>query len=322
MIPEYEPIDTIENHVPPVSERGFKSAAIDFLAGSLGGVAGVVSGHPFDTIKVRLQSQLPGGHTGGDKGGKRYRGTLHALKVILKEEKVRGLYKGMTSPLFGVAVINSLLFGVYGWFIHTLSRGSPDPTISNIFWAGCGSGFVNSFFSCPMELVKIRLQNQKDGKKMYKGPLDCCRCIWRTEGPRGFFRGFGATVWRETPSYGVYFASYEVFAHLLTPPGAAMDVPSPGLLMAGGLAGIVGWLSTYPIDVAKTRIQSQTSGRSSTLFQTIRTIYQREGIKVLFAGLGATALRAFPTNAATFYVVTAVKNGLDPKEKARVRKEG
>jgi solute carrier family 25 carnitine/acylcarnitine transporter 20/29 len=101
---------------------------------------------------------------------------------------------------------------------------------------------------------------------------------------------------------------------MLTPPGAKLDVPSAGLLMAGGLAGVVGWLSTYPIDVVKTRLQSETSGPIKGLLRSVREIYRREGGRVLFAGLGATAVRAFPTNAATFYVVTAVKNLLECKK--------
>ena len=44
------------------------------------------------------------------------------------------------------------------------------------------------------------------------------------------------------------------------------------------------------------------------MIKTLASIYRHEGYKTLFAGLGATAIRAFPTNAATFYVVVAVKS--------------
>ncbi|KAJ3330043.1 hypothetical protein HDU76_006539 [Blyttiomyces sp. JEL0837] len=386
---------------------------IDFVAGTIGGAAGVVVGHPLDTIKVRLQTQAM------QAGPKRYTGTVNCLLTIVREEKFSGLYKGMASPLIGVAVINSLLFGVYGWFLHHINGDRPTPTVSAIFWAGCASGLINAFVSCPMELVKIRLQNQHDpatatststvssksrssplsssasslhsatkhaipltasshlhplspatasaaaaaavatatvstassttttssssaraaafarstssmsmsttsatssSLTTYHGPVDCCVKIYKQGGIRGFYRGLHATVWRETPSYGAYFASYEIFSHMFTAPGQPLDAPSPGLLMAGGLAGIVGWLSTYPIDVVKTRIQSDLTGKPMGLFNTLMHVYRTEGSKALFSGLGATAIRAFPTNAATFYAVTWVKSALDPKPR-RMRPE-
>ncbi|KAI8620904.1 mitochondrial carrier domain-containing protein [Chytriomyces sp. MP71] len=313
---EEPPVAEIIHEQEVILHHESKYFYVDFIAGTIGGAAGVIVGHPLDTVKVRLQSQAMSG------SAKRYTGTFNCIATILREEKLRGLYKGMASPIVGVAAINSLLFGVHGWFMHHIS-GNRTPTVSNIFWAGCGSGFVNAFLACPMELVKIRLQNQSNGASnsltSYAGPIDCCKKLYKQGGMRAFFKGMHVTVWRETPSYGAYFASYEIFSHLFTPPGQALDVPSPGLLLAGGLTEIVGWLSTYPFDVIKTRIQSDLSGKSMGLWDTARTIYRSEGIRPFFSGLGATAVRAFPTNAATFYAVCWVRNLLEPKSKHRTR---
>ncbi|TPX78595.1 hypothetical protein CcCBS67573_g00105 [Chytriomyces confervae] len=297
---------------------GEKYFWIDFVAGTFGGAAGVIVGHPLDTVKVRLQAQAMSAAS-----QRKYSGTLNCVATILREEKLKGLYKGMASPVVGVAAINSLLFGVHGWFMHHIA-GDNTPTVSNIFWAGCGSGLVNAFLACPMELVKIRLQNQTSsngGSSMtsYSGPIDCCRKIYKTGGIRAFYKGLHVTIWRETPSYGAYFASYEIFTHLFTPPGQSLDVPSPGLLLAGGLAGIVGWLSTYPFDVIKTHIQSDLSGKNQSMLQAAGSIYRKEGIRPFFSGLGATAIRAFPTNAATFYAVCWMRNLLDPKPVSQQR---
>lgn len=80
--------------------------ALEFVAGCVGGAAGVVVGHPFDTIKVRLQTQ--------NAANPRYRGTWHCFTQTLKGESVRGLYKGMSSPLAGVSLVNAVVFGVHG----------------------------------------------------------------------------------------------------------------------------------------------------------------------------------------------------------------
>jgi solute carrier family 25 carnitine/acylcarnitine transporter 20/29 len=87
--------------------------------------------------------------------------------------QVSGLYKGISSPLAGVAVVNAIVFGVYGNFQRHLPR--PD-ALSSHFMAGAAAGFVQSFVCCPMELVKSRLQVQQNSVASgcgYSGAKDC-----------------------------------------------------------------------------------------------------------------------------------------------------
>jgi len=72
------------------SKVGFDSTSVDFIAGTIGGIAGLIVGHPFDTVKVRFQT--PGIRA-------KYRSTFDALGTIIREERFIGLYKGITSPL-------------------------------------------------------------------------------------------------------------------------------------------------------------------------------------------------------------------------------
>jgi hypothetical protein len=73
----------------------------------------------------------------------------------------------------GVAVVNAVVFGVYGNF----QRYSPQPdALSSHFLAGAAAGFVQSFVCCPMELVKTRLQVQQHSAAPgggYGGPMNC-----------------------------------------------------------------------------------------------------------------------------------------------------
>lgn len=142
----------------------------------------------------------------------------------------------MASPLVGVVAVNAFLFGVYGYLLDVQQRvfqtassdanlsstagevggnGSADgnggqPKLWHIFWAGAGSGLANSLISCPIELAKIQLQNQSAWTgRQFRGPWECFQRIRREHGIRGCFRGMVATVWRETPSYGVYFVVFE-----------------------------------------------------------------------------------------------------------------
>jgi len=282
-------------------ENSSVAFAIDLTSGIFGGCAGVIVGHPFDTLKVRLQTQT------------QHRGMLTVFGNIIRNEGYRGLYKGLLSPMAGVAAVNSLLFAVYGSAIRLTASDPEKPSVGDVFIAGSISGLFNGFFSCPMELIKIRLQNQTDTKsRLYNGPIDCIKKIVKAKGFKGFFKGLPTTIARETPSYGAYFASYDLFCKLL--PNSDPNQPSLGLLVAGGIAGIVGWLTTYPLDFVKTRLQSiqeDQKPRYKTMMNAIRIISREEGYRVFFSGLTATAIRAFPTNAATFYVVVSVRNFLE-----------
>ncbi|KAF8948725.1 hypothetical protein BGZ47_003052 [Haplosporangium gracile] len=282
------------------------------------GIAGLCVGHPWDTVKVRLQSK---------ELAAKYSGTWNCFSTILKQEKVKGLYKGMASPMVGVALVNALLFGVYGFFMDIqMKNPGDDPTLMQIYLAGTGSGIVNS---CPMELSKIRLQNQDQaagmaksggsglGSTFYKGPMDCFKQTYRQGGIRACYRGLWSTILRET-SYGPYFLSYEIFCRVLTPEGQrTQDLSSGRLVVAGGFAGIAGWLSTYPTDVIKTRIQAQhdslpKSQQFKGMWDCTKHMYREEGFRVFFRGVNATVIRAFPCNAATFLVYSLAMRALMP----------
>lgn len=63
------------------------------VAGGVGGVCAVVVGHPFDLVKVRMQT--------AEKGV--YSGAMDVVrKTIAKEGLARGLYAGVSAPLVGV----------------------------------------------------------------------------------------------------------------------------------------------------------------------------------------------------------------------------
>lgn len=126
----------------------------------------------------------------------------------------------MSSPLVGVVAVNAFLFGVYGYLLDCLQKwtGSPyngsqqqqQPSLTHVFLAGAGSGIANSLISCPLELAKIQVQNQSAWKgRQFRGPWDCFKYIFKEHGLSGCFRGMTATVLRETPSYGVYFLTFE-----------------------------------------------------------------------------------------------------------------
>ena len=105
----------------------------------------------------------------------------------------------------------------------------------------------------------------------FEGPLDCIRRTLQHSGIPGLYRGFASTVYREVPAYGGQFFAYEALKRLMTPPGEkGNDLHPVKLLLAGGVAGTVGWCLSYPMDFVKVGGQSQNSTHSpATIVQSV-----------------------------------------------------
>lgn len=201
----------------------------------------------------------------------------------------------MSSPVAGVAVVNAIIFGVYG---ETQRRTTDPASLSSHFIAGSLAGIAQSPICSPIELAKTRMQLQTSAPQ-FSGPVECLRHTYKHEGYRGVFKGLGVTFLREAPSFGVYFLTYEA----LTKASDNTPVSTPCMLLAGGLAGTASWVVSYPLDVIKSRIQAggnRYAGMIDCLKQSVKT----EGYSCLYKGLSSTIIRAFPTNAVTFTVVT------------------
>ncbi|CAD6197940.1 unnamed protein product, partial [Caenorhabditis auriculariae] len=199
-------------------ERG-----VHFSAGVVSGAAGVLAGHPLDTVKVRLQTQQPGQAL--------YRGTFHCLRKILHQEGFRGLYKGLSSPLASLSAINAIVFGVHG----STSREFANPnSLKAHFCAGAAAGLAQSIIATPTERIKLLLQIQNDSAHTkFRGPVHAIRELARTQGISTFSRGFLATVARDGPAFGIYFASYEWMARSMSVDGRMESLTSAQLLLAG-----------------------------------------------------------------------------------------
>lgn len=125
----------------------------DLTAGTVGGAAQLICGHPFDTIKVKLQSQPvpPPGQP------PKFAGAMDAVRKTIAAEGPRGLYKGMGAPLATVAAFNAVLFTVRGQ-MEALLRSEPGAILSvnQQIICGAGAGVAVSILACPTELIKCR----------------------------------------------------------------------------------------------------------------------------------------------------------------------
>ncbi|KAG2261832.1 hypothetical protein Bca52824_068911 [Brassica carinata] len=296
-------------------------AAKDLASGTVGGAAQIIVGHPFDTIKVKLQSQ-PAPTLGQPP---RYTGAIDAVKQTVAAEGPKGLYKGMGAPLATVAALNAVLFTVRGQ-MEGLLRSEPGVplTISQQFVCGAGAGFAVSFLACPTELVKCRLQAQGAlacasttssvvAAVKYGGPMDVARHVLRSEGgARGLFKGLFPTFAREIPGNATMFATYEAFKRFLADGSDTSSLGQGSLIMAGGVAGASFWAIVYPADVVKSVLQvdDYKNPKYRGSMDAFRKILKAEGVKGLYKGFGPAMGRSVFANAACFLAYEMTRSSL------------
>ncbi|KAG6527902.1 mitochondrial arginine transporter BAC2-like [Zingiber officinale] len=286
----------------------------EFVAGGIGGMAGVISGYPLDTLRIRLQQPPTPASSNASTLARRPPSAIGLLRSIVAREGPAALYRGMAAPLASVSFQNAMVFQVYAVLSRAFDckKTNEPPSYRNVALSGVGTGGLQTLILSPVELVKIRLQLQMVGNRGYRsrrlGPIEMAREIIRKEGVKGIYRGLMITILRDAPAHGVYFWSYEYAREKLHPGCRKNGQESLGtMLVAGGLAGVASWIVCYPLDVVKSRLQAQSmpeAGQPPPKYNGIvdcfRKSVREEGVAVLFRGLGTAVTRAFLVNGAIF----------------------
>lgn len=285
----------------PTAQNALVGQIKSFAAGGFGGVCAVAVGHPFDLVKVRLQTAAAG----------QYTGALDVVKRTVAQDGLRGLYRGVAAPLVGVTPMFAISFWGYDVGKQIVSAvSSPagpngELSIAQISAAGFFSAIPTTAVAAPFERVKVILQLQGQQKpvapgaeppKQFKGAFDVVSHLYKEGGLRSVFKGSVATLARDGPGSALYFATYEYLKVLLTPEGESMSLGA--ISFAGGMAGVAMWVPVFPIDTIKSRLQSSTTSQS--IGQVTSAIYKSGGLKAFFPGIGPALARSFPANAATF----------------------
>ncbi|KAG8495848.1 hypothetical protein CXB51_007705 [Gossypium anomalum] len=275
--------------------------AKDLTSGTVGGAAQLIVGHPFDTIKVKLQSQpvpLPGQPP-------KYAGAVDAVKQTLAAEGPRGLYKGMGAPLATVAAFNALLFTVRGQ-MESFLRSEPGVplTVNQQVIAGAGAG-VASALAVDASSAGVAVK--------YGGPMDVAKQVLRSEGgARGLFKGLVPTLAREVPGNAAMFGVYEALKQYMAGGTDTSKLGRGSLIVAGGLAGASFWSSVYPTDVVKSVLQvdDYKNPKYKGSMHAFRSILASEGVKGLYKGFGPAMARSIPANAACFLAYEVTRSSL------------
>ncbi|KAF9162379.1 hypothetical protein DFQ26_003591 [Actinomortierella ambigua] len=189
--------------------------------------------------------------------------------------------------------------------------------------AGAGAGLVTSIVTCPLDVVKTRLQNQgvaTGAQKSYKGTAGTLTRIWSEEGIRGLYRGLGPTIFGYLPTWAIYFTAYDYFKDLVATQTGHPESNLFVYIVAAMSAGATSTTITNPLWVIKTRFMTQndhTPYRYKNTLDAFVTIYRVEGVRGFYKGLGSS-LMGITHVALQFPLYEKLRIWLKPKDSDHV----
>ncbi|KAL5287616.1 SLC25A32 family protein [Megaselia abdita] len=172
--------------------------AMHMIAAAEAGVLTLVMTNPIWVVKTRLCLQYDASTT--EKSGQ-YRGMIHALGDIYKQEGIRGLYRGFIPGMLGVSH-GALQFMTYEEMKNRYNeyRHLPIDTklaTSEYLAFAAVSKLIAAAATYPYQVIRARLQDQNHS---YKGTWDCIKVTWRYERMPGFYKGLAPYLVHVTPN--------------------------------------------------------------------------------------------------------------------------
>ncbi|PWA55774.1 phosphate carrier protein [Artemisia annua] len=187
----------------------------------------------------------------------KYKGIVSGFGVLLKEQGVKGFFRGWVPTLLGYSAQGACKFGFYEFFKKTYSDiAGPEYATKYktlIFLAGSASAeFIADIALCPFEAVKVRVQTTPG---YAKGLSDGLPKFIKADGVCGLYKGLAPLWGRQIPYTMMKFASFETIVENLYK--YAIPVPKDqcskqlqlGVSFAGGyVAGVLCAIVSHPAD--------------------------------------------------------------------------
>lgn len=260
----------------------WKEGVITLGTGFLYGGTSVLVGHPFDTIKTKMQVQ---------KGFEK-RSMIRSFTKTVKELGLRGLYRGWIPPLWGSVIFRSTQFAVfealYTYMDTSVARYEVPMSGGvqvRVIIGGIGAGTIRTLIETPLEYAKVRRQIQK---------------TWRL---RDVYRGFGVT-WSRT--VGLWTTYIVLFDSLRRHFPNLYSSPILGPFLVQGVTTTLAWWVVWPLEFMKSQAQG-TERKMSTLKRMLLIMRERGGFFALYRGIVPGTMRSFVANGTSMVVMAAAQ---------------
>ncbi|GAB0135578.1 hypothetical protein EsDP_00003911 [Epichloe bromicola] len=271
-----------------------------FIAGGIAACGAVTATHPFETVKIRMQ--LQGELQSKGHQPHHYRGPLHGVRVIVKNEGVRGIYRGLGTAYIYQILLNGCRLGFYDPMRKGLAtlflKNEKAQNLGINMFCGALSGILGAAAGSPFFLVKTRLQSYSPflpvgTQHRYRNAVDGLSQIYRAEGVGGLYRGIGAAMIRtgfgssvQLPTY--FFAKRRLVRHAGMEEGPALHLSS------SAVSGFVVCCFMHPPDTIMSRLYNQNGNLYKGVFDCLGKTIRTEGFFAIYKGFLPHLARILP----------------------------
>jgi len=288
-----------------MSEASLVVSVKEWLAGGIAMATVSAMLNPTDVVKVRMQTCGELGH-----GVREYSGFRQTTIKILQEEGLWGIYKpGLATTCIREMTYGGLSFALYPVFKRVFGLESDTAGMGRKLCSGFVSGMISSGLTTPVDVVKIRLQQNsgrvvngvfvsgmfKGEKPMFTGFFNCLSTLYFNYGFMGLYKGCYPVMIRSACLKAAQLSSYDQTKAFLRSLGY-----TEGPVMhfgAGIVAGFACATAAAPADIIKTRIQCDPDRKLyKGPTEAFMKLIQAEGPMVLFRGWWPSFLRLGPHN--------------------------
>lgn len=270
---------------------------VNGMAGLANATVVTIVGHPVDTTKVYMQSY-------------NYRSSFHCILDIYKRNGIGGFYRGALMPFVSHTVkrpiqytileeakkyIDEHYHGIYDK-INTKDQKLSFQKYGTNWLIGFVQAPIGSILGTPIQVLKIRTQTN---------PENLChnfKSIIKNDGFKGFYRGFLATIAKDSLFGGFFIGNYYTMRDLY---GSENRVQN---FINGGVSHLFNWFLLIPIDHIKTNIQNK-KGKTS-IKTVIRNGMQKHGIRGFWRGVIPACIRTVPVSGFAMMAYEEVRNQL------------
>lgn len=215
------------------------------IAGSFAGLAEHVAIFPLDTLKTQVQCEKCGSTSPMQ--------TWNCATRIVEREGMFRLWRGVSAMFAGCIPAHAAYFSIF----ETMKKmtGADSDEHRPIAAAVCGAtaAYSHDLIMTPFDTVKQRMQ-----LGYYKSLTHCVSSISKKEGIRAFYLSLPTTLAMNIPFGMIMVAVNESTRKFLT---SNEDNNKPisltNSMLAGSLAGAIAAAATTPLDIIKTRLQTQ-----------------------------------------------------------------
>jgi solute carrier family 25 (adenine nucleotide translocator) protein 4/5/6/31 len=317
-------------------ESATKRTITDAIAGAAAGAFARTAVAPIDRVKLIIQLRptfIPRASSSNGASNAptsnltasplaQHRTAWQIFRGIVREEGAASLWRGNAPTLLieaGSTALNFVFFDWYKFASHSFltsiehqypslrednnGPGSRKRRILRSFVSGGLAGATTITFLYPLAFMRTRLavdlgRTEKGERKFANGMSDVTKQIWRSDGLRGFYKGYGIALISVSMHRFVYLGGYDYIKSefAASAEGTNRKMQIAERFAAAQFVSMAASTLHYPLDCVRRRLmmeagRAEGEQRYRNTIDCFRRIWAEEGSRGFFLGLGPNLVR-------------------------------